>query len=183
MKRVVPGVIVVEGKTDIHFLSSFIQSEFVSVNGSAVSPKEIAYLASLPLNTPIYVLTDPDYPGMKIREHIRQAIPRVIDVFIPKESSIRHGKVGVAEANKDVVLDAFNQITIQHSNPNELGNLTLGDLMDLHLIGHEHARMNRDQLSTRFPIGHTNGKTLLHRLNRQGVTRDQIKEVLNEKTS
>ena len=37
-------LIVVEGKTDIAFLSSFIDADFYSVNGSAVSEKDIQFI-------------------------------------------------------------------------------------------------------------------------------------------
>ena len=37
-------LIVVEGKTDINFLSTFLDYDFYSVNGSAVSDKDIAFI-------------------------------------------------------------------------------------------------------------------------------------------
>lgn len=40
-------LIVVEGKTDIDFLSSFIEADFYSVNGSAISSKDISFLKEI----------------------------------------------------------------------------------------------------------------------------------------
>ena len=36
MKKIVNGIIVVEGKTDVAFLSQFIDAEFVTTNGSEI---------------------------------------------------------------------------------------------------------------------------------------------------
>jgi 5S rRNA maturation endonuclease (ribonuclease M5) len=43
----IEDLIVVEGKTDIDFLSSFIDADFYSVNGSAVNEKDIDFLKNI----------------------------------------------------------------------------------------------------------------------------------------
>ena len=43
----VDGVIVVEGKSDIAFLSNFIEAEFVITNGSEISKDTISYLKKI----------------------------------------------------------------------------------------------------------------------------------------
>lgn len=63
MKKKINGIIVVEGKTDVELLSSYIDAEFVITNGSAINEKTINYLKSV--DRDIYVLTDPDFPGKK----------------------------------------------------------------------------------------------------------------------
>ena len=44
MFKFVKTLIVVEGKTDIDFLSTFLDYDFYSVNGSAVSDKDIVFI-------------------------------------------------------------------------------------------------------------------------------------------
>ena len=53
-------VIVVEGKTDVQFLSSFVKADFVEVNGSAISRETISYISALSKKRKVIVLTDPD---------------------------------------------------------------------------------------------------------------------------
>ena len=49
----IDGVIVVEGKSDVAFLSNFIDSEFVVTNGSEVSKDTIEYVKKASESKPI----------------------------------------------------------------------------------------------------------------------------------
>ena len=77
----IDGVIVVEGKTDVSFLSSFVEAEFVTTNGSEISKETIDYLKKIAANKYIYVLTDPDYPGERIRKKILEIVPCAKEAF------------------------------------------------------------------------------------------------------
>lgn len=44
MKKIISGIIVVEGITDVSFLSQFIEAEFVTTNGSEIPDSTIEYL-------------------------------------------------------------------------------------------------------------------------------------------
>ena len=43
MKKIINAIIVVEGKSDVQFLESFIDAEFVITNGSDVPRETINY--------------------------------------------------------------------------------------------------------------------------------------------
>ena len=58
-----PAILVVEGATDVAFLSSFLDAEFVTTNGSDVPRETIEYLKEAVKRKNVVVLTDPDYPG------------------------------------------------------------------------------------------------------------------------
>ena len=182
MKHKIEGVIVVEGTSDIAFLSSFIEADFVSVNGSAVTPTELNYLVTIADVKPVYVLTDPDYPGLKIRQMIHDNVPKAIDVFIPKEAAMKRGKLGVAESSQAVVLKAIQHAQLTDAPRAKIGTLTAYDLMRLKLIVHPEAKQRRSKLEAVFAIGFTNGKTLLKRLNQLNITTSMIAKALNEKT-
>ena len=74
-KEKISDLIVVEGKSDIDFLSSFLDADFYKVNGSAINEKDIKYLKEVIKKRDIIVLTDPDYPGLQIRNKINKEIP------------------------------------------------------------------------------------------------------------
>ncbi len=182
MKYKVEGVFVVEGTSDIAFLSSFIEAEFVSVNGSAVTPAELKYLVTIAHIKPVYVLTDPDYPGLKIRQTIHDYVPNAIDVFIPKEDALKRGKLGVAESSQAVVLRVIQQAKLAYTPEVKPGTLTTSDLMHLKLIAHPEAKQRRSKLEAIFAVGFTNGKTLLKRLNQLHITINMIEKAFDEKT-
>ena len=94
MKKIINGIIVVEGKTDVAFLSEFIDAEFVTTNGSDTPSDTIQSLQKAQEKRNIFVLTDPDTPGKKIRDTLDQHIPNLKHCFVSKESSIKKNKVG-----------------------------------------------------------------------------------------
>ena len=178
MKKKMSGVIVVEGAMDIAFLSNFLESEIVSVNGSAIDENVVHYLQSLPSSTPIYLLLDPDSPGEKIRHSLHQQLNHYTDVFVPKAKAIKGKKVGVAESNKQTILDAFAQSVEFHQKHNE-PTISMQDLVFLQLTGSENATVRRRQVEQHFHLGFTNTKTLLKRLNQRQITLQQMMEVLS----
>lgn len=176
MKKIINGIIVVEGKTDVAFLSEFLEAEFVITNGSEIPEKTIQYLQKSAEKRSIFVLTDPDSPGKKIRDELDQKIPNLKHCFVTKEKSIKKNKVGVAESTKEEVLSALEHYI--ETNKNDVGNVSEFDLVNLGLAGTEDAKENRMKIIEKFHLGFCNGKTFLKRINYQKITVEQLKEAL-----
>ena len=176
MKKHVDGVLVVEGKSDVSFLSNYLDAEFVITNGSDIPESTIEYLKEVSLTKKIYVLTDPDSPGKRIRDVLDQDIPNLNHCFISKEHSIKNGKVGVAESNIEEVLEALkNAIT---TSKNDTQTITTQDLYDLGLIGQTDSNEKRELVSMKLHLGYCNGKTLLKRLNYLKINKADLKKLL-----
>lgn len=171
-------LIVVEGKTDIAFLSSFIDADFYSVNGSAVSEKDIQFIKEYIKKGEVIVLTDPDFPGTKIRNYLNENIPNLKNAFVRKELSIKKHKVGVAESTVEEVKRALQNAQVFKNKTNKHNLLKTNDLIDLGLIGRNDSSKLRKIVSENFHLGFTNGKTLLKRLNMLEINKEQIIEVL-----
>lgn len=176
-KNKINALIVVEGQTDIDFVSSFIDADFYKVNGSAISINDIEFIKKISKTKPIIVLTDPDYPGLKIRETINQNVKGCLNAYIEKEKSIKKGKVGVAESTKEEILKALNNLKV-FDKENNKGSLTITDLYDLKLIGNYYSKELRDTLCKKLNIGYSNGKKLLFKLNALNYTKDNLKEII-----
>jgi ribonuclease M5 len=176
MKKIINGIIVVEGITDVAFLSQFIDAEFVTTNGSDVPDNTIEYLRKSAENRDIFVLTDPDSPGKKIRDVLDQNIPNLKHCFISKENSIKNNKVGVAESTKEEVLTALEKYI--SSNKQSEGKLTIADLTKLGLVGDNEASFKREKVIQKFRLGHCNAKTFLKRINYSGLKLEDIKNCL-----
>ena len=56
MKKIIDGIIVVEGTNDVSYLSSLIDATFVSVNGLEI--KNIELIKKVSLKKTVYLLTD-----------------------------------------------------------------------------------------------------------------------------
>ena len=176
MKKIINGIIVVEGITDVAFLSEFIEAEFVTTNGSDVPKETIDYLKKAQEKRDIFVLTDPDSPGKKIRDTLDQNISNLKHCFVSKECSIKKNKVGVAESTKEEVLKALESYI--QTERNHIGNVTNSDLVQLKLVGDENSSSLREKVIYKFHLGHCNAKTFLKRINYSGLTLDDIKSCL-----
>lgn len=173
-------LIVVEGKTDIDFLSSFIDADFYSVNGSAVSQKDISFIKEYKKKGEVIVLTDPDYPGTKIRNFINENTPDLKNAYVKKELSIKRNKVGVAESTIDEVKRAINSAISFKIEKSTNNTLKTEDLSELGLVGKENSKELRNFVSEKFNLGYNNGKSLLKKLNMLGIEKNEIKEALKD---
>ncbi len=180
-KEKISDLIVVEGKSDIDFLSSFLDADFYKVNGSAINEKDIKYLKEVIKKRDIIVLTDPDYPGLQIRNKINKEIPEVKNAYVRKEVSIKHHKVGVAESTKEEVLNSLKNIK---SNENhKKGNLSVNDLYDLGLSGIENSKELRKLVCERLNIGFNNTKRMLEKINLLNISKSEIEEIIKDVNS
>ena len=78
MKMYLDGVLVVEGKEDASYLSNYISSEIVVVNGYELDEATIDYLKG----KKVIALLDPDEAGKTIRNKLNSLIRDVINVEI-----------------------------------------------------------------------------------------------------
>lgn len=171
-------IIVVEGKSDKQFLETFLNADILTCNGSAIDGFDKNYLIELSKTRGIIILTDPDYPGQRIRNEISSYLPVCKHAFVRKENSIKRHKVGVAEASKEEVLFALeNVVTFDESKK---GSLNETDMMLLKLSGLD-SSANKEKVIKHFNIGHCNSKTLLKRLNLLNVSKETLEAILNDK--
>ena len=179
MKQTIDGILVVEGKSDVAYLSNYFDCEFVTTNGSDVPESTIEYLKSLKeKGQNIIVLTDPDFPGKKIRDVLDEKIPGLKHCFVEKSHSIKNGKVGVAECDIDEIKRAISSTFENKKTTKEY--ITTSDLYALGLSGQVNSNILRNKLSKKLNIGYVNSKTLLKRLNALEIDRTKVEALLNE---
>lgn len=176
MKRKIDGIIVVEGKTDVAFLNEFIEAEFVITNGSEISEETINYLIKASKKRDVFVLTDPDSPGKRIRDILDSKIDNLKHCFVSKEQSIKNGKVGVAESTKEEVIHALEHAF--QTNKNAIGSITMSELYSLGLVGSQESETKRLNVSKKMNLGYCNAKTFLKRLNNNCVNIEEVKKLL-----
>ncbi len=168
-------IIVVEGKSDKQFLETFLKADILTCNGSAIDGFNKEYLIELAKKRGVVILTDPDYPGEKIRKEISSYLPICKHAFVRKEYSIKKHKLGVAESTKEEVLRALKNCVTFDSN--HVGNLTPTQLFLLHLSG-PHSTSNKEKVMEHYHLGHCNSKTLLKRLNLLNVTQEELEKII-----
>lgn len=177
MKRV-NEVIIVEGKHDIARLKAFLDADIIETKGSSLPDSTINLIKELESQgREFLILTDPDYPGEQIRNKLLKIIPNARQAFIPKERARTSKKVGIEHANEEDIIEAIsNNITYKEDSM----TLSWLDYLDLNLSGKNQSKENRKKLGQKLHIGEANSKTLYKRLNMLGISKEELKKILEE---
>ena len=106
MKRI-KEIVIVEGKTDTQLLKELYDVDTIETHGLALDDKTLELIKEASLTRGVIVLTDPDYPGLKIRNQVDQVVDNCKHAFVDKKDAIGKKKLGIAEANKEAVKKAI----------------------------------------------------------------------------
>jgi ribonuclease M5 len=172
MKLYLDGVLVVEGKEDASYLSNYIDSEIVVVNGFEMADETIKYLSG----KRVIALLDPDEAGQKIRKTLNTKLDDVINVEIDITKCVRGIKNGVAECSIEEIVAKLQAYSIK--NPAKLQRIRESDLFELGLINGDSAL--RNFVCRKLNLGKCNGKTLYKRLNANNISIEQLTQVVEE---
>lgn len=177
-ERVEKTIFVVEGKNDANALrNAGVMCPIVTTNGSRVSKNTLSYLKLLEKDHTIIVLTDPDYPGQRIRSIIEAHLSCSQHIFIEKKYCIAGKKVGIEHVDIKRLQNAIKDIkTYQHENE----TLTYDDFLSLKLTGID-SKIRREMLCKQLNIGYCNAKTLFKRLNYLSCTKVQLEKILGDR--
>ena len=167
MKYYFDGIIVLEGRNDESYLSSFIDSIYVVTNGYEIPIDEIDFVNNKRNNKPVIILTDSDEAGKSIREKLNSKIYKGINIEVDILKCNKNGKHGVAECDKEEVINVLKE----HLSNKPIINRVL-TLNQLNITKDE-----RDYLCSKFQLGNCNQKTFIKRINYLGI---DINEINNE---
>lgn len=165
------GIIVVEGKGDVSYLSSFIGAEYVILNGYDMPKDTIDYLENIK-NRKIFVLTDPDEAGKTIEKRLQSTKIQ----YEYKEANIekcnKHGKHGIAECSMDEIIRILESDLLDADFYKE--TITKSEFA---AFGFMDSQKNRDKIGDLLHLGRCNSKTLFKRMNYNGITSEKIREI------
>ena len=169
-------LIVVEGKTDLIFLKSFLDADIVITNGSEISKQTLDYIKEANIRQGVIILTDPDYPGLRIRNLITEYIGDCKHAYIEKSKAIKGKKVGIAETKKEDIIEALKNVVTYKKDSEKL--VCQSDLYEMGLLGKNDSKKLREKVCNYYHLGWCNAKIFLKRVNMFGLTKEQIKEVI-----
>ena len=169
MKIFLNRTLVVEGKEDASYLSNYISSEIVVVNGYELSEETISYLK----NKEVILLLDPDEAGKKIREKLNNEIVNAINIEIDINKCNRGTKKGVAECEIEEILSKLHKYVIEETNSDL--DIQMSDLYNLGLMTNKELR---EKVCAKLNLGRCNAKTLYKRLNRNSISLKQLSEAV-----
>lgn len=167
MKKI-KEIIVVEGKSDTALLKELFEVDTIETHGLALDKKTLELIKEANKTRGVIVLTDPDFPGKKIRDQIQAVVPNCKHAFVSKKDATGKKKLGIAEANKEaVVLALENMVSFDVDSQ----SITWHEFIDLDIIGNKQRRLLVYDL---FNLGYGNVKTLFKRLNMVGISKEDV---------
>ncbi|MFT0803862.1 ribonuclease M5 [Bacillus swezeyi] len=157
-------IIVVEGRDDTAKIKSAVDADTIETNGSAIGEDVIRQIQLAQKTRGVIILTDPDYPGEKIRKTIAEKVPGCKHAFLPKHLAKPKNKrgIGVEHASLQSIRDCLK--SVQEEMEVTEAEIDAQDLIEAGLIGGPLAKQRRERLGEILNIGYTNGKQLQKRL-------------------
>lgn len=174
MKYYLDKIIVVEGKEDSAYLSSFIEGEYVTTNGYEIPSQEIDYLIAVNKYKDIIVLLDPDKAGREIENRLRNHLINATYICVDLSKCNRGKKSGVAECDKEEIIDKLKPYFIDKKplktplfNENNIKFLLLNNDFKIYL-------------SNKYHLGLANNKKMIYRLKNMMIKEEDILKSLKE---
>ena len=174
MKYYLNKILVVEGKDDASYLSSFLDSEIVTTNGYDIPKEEVLYLNAASKFKGIIVLVDPDKAGREIESKLKEKLDNATYLNVEISKCTRGSKQGVAECEQEEILSVLKPFIETKKNEKSAvlrENSLKIDLSDSTL---------REYVSDKFCLGKCNTKTMIKRLDTLQISEAQLKQAIEE---
>ena len=174
MKYHINKIIVVEGKEDVSYLSSFIDAEYIATNGYDIPKEEIEYINAASKNKDVLVLVDPDKAGRDIENKLRKIINKATYLNVNIDKCVRGLKNGIAECDKEEIINVLSPY-LENKNKNN-NRVFAENFFEFGLLD----KNFRSFLSKKYHLGKCNLKKIIVRLNALNITPQQVKEAMEE---
>lgn len=168
MKKKIDGVLVVEGASDVAFLSSYFEALFFITNGYDVNKEKLGFLSRASKVNRIIIMTDPDKAGETIENKIKNTISGVFTAKIRKNSRKNYKKLGVAESSIKEVEEALKDYITDKELFNQ--NYELSTLISLD----KNPAQKREEIVRKFGLINGNNKSLENQLRILKITREEL---------
>ncbi|MDO5301178.1 MAG: ribonuclease M5 [Tissierellia bacterium] len=168
-------VIIVEGKDDIARVKAALDADVIATSGFGFGKKFLATARKIEERRGVIILTDPDYMGNQIRKRLDGALKNPKHAFLEQSlATTAKGNIGVENAPPEAIRAAILAAKPMEEEPEEV--FTMEEMMALGLAGRPGAEELRNAIAADLGIGHGNAKQFLQRLNRFGISPEELKK-------
>lgn len=171
-------IIVVEGKADVSAVKRAVDAQVISTNGLGINDKIINVIKKASKNKGIIILTDPDYPGKKIRNILASQIENCKHAFIPRDKANKDGDIGVENASKEAIIEALKNARAEVAENRQ--EFSYQDMVRYGLVGNDNASKRRSAIGDELGIGYCSAKQFLKRLNSFGISREELEDAIKK---
>lgn len=170
--------IVVEGKNDAAAVRRAVDADIIITSGFGITRETLERIRTAQERCGVIVLTDPDFMGEKIRNIIAKRVKGVKHAYIPIGEAEAEGDVGVENAKPESILKALSMARYEKDEAEII--YTNRDMINYGLSGSADSSRLRSSAGALLGIGYGNAKQFLKRLNRYGITREELEQALSK---
>ena len=127
------------------------------------------------------MLTDPDHAGEQIRRRILSKFPDAGEAFLDRSDATKKDDIGIENAAPEAIIEALKKAhcTVERDTKDKL---TMDHLTSAGLAGGAGSSQRRSAAGKALGIGYANSKTFLARLNKFGITEDELMDAVKRIT-
>lgn len=157
-------IIVVEGRDDTRAVQQAVEADTLETGGSALNQEKIERIRLAQSRRGVIILTDPDYPGERIRKIISQAIPGCKHAFLPRHKALsKQGKPGVEHAAPEDIRAALASVRMEEG-ADYTPAISWAMIQQYGLSGKPYSQSLRAKMGERLGIGYCNAQQFFKRL-------------------
>lgn len=190
-------IIVVEGRDDTAAIRAALDAETIETHGYGIREETWQVLEKAYETKGLIIFTDPDRAGELIRRRLTDRFPKARQAFLDQSEATRGGDIGIENASPEAIRRALQKARGPAGGPQTAGGgdagretggsgqpqaesvaFTVSDMDRWGLNGSPGAADRRRALGKELGIGYGGGKSFLRRLNRFGISREEVEAVL-----
>ena len=169
-------IIVVEGRDDERAVKQAVDAEIIITQGFGLTAAAFNRIAVAQRHAGVIIFTDPDHAGEQIRRRINARIHGCKNAYLTTDRASRCGDIGIEHARPKDIVAALMSARCLINGP--VGGFTRQMLMAGGLVSCDGAAQKRNALGSILGIGYANGRQLLNRLNRYGISERRFNEAV-----
>ncbi len=173
-------IIIVEGRDDTAAIKKSVEAVTIETHGYGITRKTWELIEKAYEQTGIIIFTDPDHAGRQIRKKLTERFPNAGQAFLDRSDAEKDGDIGIENASAESIRAALSRA---HCTLEELSGkeqLTVQDMMEYGLTGYADSALRRKNAGKSLGIGYCNSRTFLQRLNKFGITREELENALQD---
>jgi len=169
-------IIVVEGRDDSAAIKRSVNAETIETHGFGIRKEILTQIEKAYLEKGIIIFTDPDFSGEQIRKRLEAYFPKAKHAYLMLSDAEKNGDIGVENAHPDIVIEALKKAKASSEEASE--TFSYEDIQRLGLVGDENATQKRAEIGKALGIGYGNAKAFLNKLNKYGITMEELNEII-----
>ena len=169
--------IVVEGRDDTARLKQAVDAFTIETHGFGITKAKYLEIEEAYKEQGIIIFTDPDFSGEEIRKKLLAKFPDAKQAFLSREKATEKGDIGIENAKPEDIVEALKKARATEHQEKE--TFTERDIFYYGLAGEVDSKEKRIYVGEKLGIGYANAKSMMHKLNSFGITREELEECLN----